>query len=495
MIVVGSASELFAQNMSDNPAYVSYKKEYAELKLEEGALSEKLAASRKLFEGGTSEEKKSAAADIVRLESEIYDLKANISKLSSRITAIEQDFATQSLMKVDNAKSERRGFYLNNIFTKNLAQKHLVTLSTGAKVEQAVLKGSLLVKGLYAQLKSLKVAYDLARSQSELDRIKSEATDIKSQIIVADRQACATWDSLYNFKADTYLALVDKLDDMDRATNEMLESQAREARRAETFAQALLAPQILVFEAQRKHLRSYERVIAKSEKLILALDSLERIKPLIVDLDSMADIQFDPRILTLYGPVTFRKDDMPISKIDEVPDAIIPESGVYYSVQIALMSAAPKDLVMFKGAWPLQVENTSDSKLRYMVGGFSNYADALTAVGKLQKAGYRAPIMVAWVDGKITTQAKAKAYEATQPKGEGTVGSFKIELRTSDSSVGEKIKSLVDMHAKGKNVARVASGKELLFTIAEFDDKYEAQVIAQIIADRTDSKTEVVAIK
>lgn len=495
MIVVGSVTELSAQGMSDNTIYLSYKKEYTQLKSDENSLSEKLASSRKKFESGTSEEKRVAADDIVRLESEMYDLRAKISKLSSKIAAIEQEFAAQSLKQTDNTKSERRGFYSNDIFTKNLAKKELVTLSSGGKAEQKVLESSLSVKGLYAKLKSLKVAYDLTRSQSELDRIKSEAVEVKSQIIAADTQARKAWDVLYNLKIDTYLVLVDKLGEVDRATREMLESEGREVRRAESFAEASIIPQISVFEAQRKYLRAYEKTIAKSEQLILALDSLERIKPIVVDLDSMADINFDPRILTLYGPVTFRKGDMPISKIEEVPDVVIPEKGVYYSVQISLMAAAPKDLEMFKGAWPLQVENTSDGKLRYMVGGFNSYADAQDAVIKLQKAGYRAPIMMAWVDGKFTTPAKAKAYEVTQPKGEGTVGSFKVEIRTNDSTVGEKIKTVVEMHAKGKNIARFVNGKEYLFTIAEFGDKYEAQVLAQIIADRTGAKAEVMAIK
>lgn len=484
-----------AQSLTDNPTYVSLIQEQQTLKASEDSLSSKLAQSRKLFEEGTKDEKKIATDDIVRLEGVIYDLRANLSRVSSRIAAIEQEFAANSLKTDNGNKIEKRGFYNNPIFTDNVARKNLAMLSSSGRIEQQILNMGAPIKELYAKLHSIKVAYDMTTSQSELDRLKAEGIAIQEQIIKANADARSIWSKFYNFKADTYLSIMDKLGEVDRTTTENLANAGREVRRAEALTDGMMLSQFAVLDAQRKYLQSYEKIIAQSQGLRMALDSLARLKPIAVGFDSLKKINFDPRILTLYAPVTFRKNDMPISTVDQIDEVILPEKGVYYSVQIALMAAEPKSLEMFKGAWPLQVEHTSDGKLRYMVGGFRTYAEAQAAVVQLQKAGYKAPILTAWIDGRLTTAAKAKAYEASQPKSEGTAGSYKIEISTTDSSVGEKLKSLVDIHAKGKNVARTNNGSKTVFTIVEFDDKYEAQVLAQIIVDRTGAKAEVKIIE
>ncbi|MEG2866082.1 MAG: hypothetical protein RR858_07870, partial [Mucinivorans sp.] len=76
-----------------------------------------------------------------------------------------------------------------------------------------------------------------------------------------------------------------------------------------------------------------------------------------------------------------------------------------------------------------------------------------------------------------------------------TSNKIKIEVTTTDQTVGEKLRSLVEMHAKDKSVARVVKGKELIFTITEFSDRYEAEVLAQIVRERTGASADVVAIK
>lgn len=482
---------LFGQTLADNPSYRAMTAERDGLKSSEDSLSKALAASRKRFEDGDTK----AGDDIVRQEGEIYDLKAKISRVSSRMTAIEQEFASQSLEESPAFGVERREFFGNDIFVRNLSRKDLSMLNSAAPTERAMVEASNKLQGLYAQLKSMKVAYEASSSQAELDRLRGSAENLKSQIATINAETGAAWIKLYNFKLDTYLVLLDKLQNVDRTTLEALESQGREVRRAEAFSEELLNPAFVVFEAQRGYVHAYEKAIASGEKLRMALDSISRLKPLLAKVDSIENLNFDPRVLTIYAPVSFIKQNYPIQNVADVPQTILPETGIYYSIQIALMSAPPKTLDMFKGAWPLQVEHTADGKFRYMVGGFDTYADAAAAVSQLYKAGYKAPVMMAWIDGKMTSTAKAKAAEASRPKSEGTLGSFKIEVNTTDPAVADKLRAVVEMHAKGKSIARVTSGKDMIFTITEFGDRYEAEVIAQIIRERTAASAEVAAIK
>ena len=491
------ACTALGQSLADNADYRALTAQRTELKKLENELSVALTAARKVFETATGDEQKRASDDIVRLEGEVYDLRAQASKISSRIAALEQQVAEQSLERTEAAgRIEHRGLFNNAIFTQNLARKDLQVLSSAAGVEKPVAGLYNQARTLYARLKSLKTAYDAATSQSQLEGLPAEAARIKEQIVQLNSELARLWLPLYNYKIDTYLVLMDKIEGVDRSVLEALESQGREVRRTEAFSEGLLDAAFVAFDAQRAYAQAYERAIAKGAGLHLAADSLMRLKPLLGDVERMEDLAFDPRVLTIYAPVSFVKEDYPIAKVDEVPDAVIPEKGVYYSVQIALMSAAPKSLDMFKGAWPLQVQHTSDGKLRYMVGGFDRYADAQAAVSKLVKAGYKAPVMVAWVDGAFTSTSKAKAVEATMPKTQSAVGTFVLEVSTTEASVGEKLRSVVEMHGgDDKTIARATKGKELIFTVAQFTDRYAAEVLAQIVRERTGASVDVVEIK
>lgn len=486
-----------AQSLPDNMDYQTLVTQRDNLKKLEAELSASLVAARKTFETSTGDEQKRASDEIVRLEGEVYDLRAKVSKVSSNIAAFEQEYAERSLEQTNATNLiEQRGFFNNAIFTKHLSRKDLGVLTSTAAVEKKILPAYNEVRTLYAQLQSLKVTYDAATSQSQLDELVAQAAQIKQQIEQINTQVLQSWMPIYNYKLDTYLVLLDKVEGVDRSVLESLETQGREVRRSEAFSDGLLNAAFVPFDAQRAYVQSYEHAIAKAERLHLAADSLSRLKPLLGEVERMEELAFDPRVLTIYAPVSFIKTDYPLKAVDEVPEVIVPETGVYYSVEIALMPAPAKSLDMFKGAWPLQFYHTEDGKVRYMAGGFDTHTAAKAAVSQLQKAGYKAPVMVAWVNGVSTPIAKAKAAEATMPQKPSTEGTFALELMTTDSSVGEKLRAVVEMHGGGeKSIARVTKGKELIFTVTQFTDRYAAEVLAQIIRERTGASVDVIELK
>ncbi|MEF9950218.1 MAG: hypothetical protein RR752_03475, partial [Mucinivorans sp.] len=443
------------QSLSDNSDYRAMAAQLKEYKAREDSMSGALVATRKLYEEGDT----TAANKIVNLEGAIYDLRDKLSRLASRMIAIEQEFASRSLEDHPAVSSGKRGFFANDIFVSTFTPADLARLSSSAKVERTVAEKNNLTTALYGQLRSLKATYETTASQSELDRTRASALVVKNHITKINAELIALWDRLYNFKLDSYLVLMDKMSAIDRTTREALESQGREVRRAEALASELLNANFVVFERQRNYIHTYEKTIARAANLNAALDSIAHLDPILTAVDSMYDLAFDARVLTLYAPVSFEKESYPISKVSEIPEMIVPESGVYYSIQIALMSTEPTSLAMFHSAWPLQVEQTQSGKLRYMVGGFDSYVDASKGLQQLIRAGYRAPVMVSWVDGQFTSPTKARVVEGSRPKVVNEVGSFKIEVRTTDSSVAEKLRAVVEANAKDKSVSRTTSGR------------------------------------
>lgn len=434
------------------------------------------------------------SAAIVCYEGELFDVKAKLSHTSRNLAAIEERAAVKSLNQVEEhwELNQSSSLYDNVFFNDYLSKKGIETLKNSGKVEAQTIEAIKLIEPLYAALKQLKINYDRSINQNEVDRIIVEAGAIKSKIEQIDLSYGHKWRYNYNYLFDTYLVMLDRAPKTDRSTLEIIESEGREVRRAETFAQqGSLTPNLVVFDIQRKFLLTYERAIAKAAELNRAYSVLSAKKITDIEVD-FQDIEFLPKILTIYAPVELGRPYFSDNAAD-IPEIILPQSGVYYTIQIALMSAPPKSMAMFKKASPIQVERTKEGKFRYSVGGYHTYEAAIKDVTVLQRANYRAPRLVCYVDGAITTIAKARAAQAAAATAKD--GIFKVIVTTEDPSVSNKLRESVAMHAKDKNISRIARENKLIFTVSGFTSSEEAQVFAQIIREKTGAEVAVEQIK
>lgn len=491
-IFAAMAISALAQSIGDDPAYRALMVRQSALKSSQDSLQSLLSSARASFEDASDKQRETISQTIVRLEGEIYDMRSKMSRIGSDIAAIEQQYAERSLQSEALKPAPESAVLYDNLFFKdNLASGDIAKLRSVPGIETKVRQIVSSIEPLYARLVEIKMMYDRSILQSEVDALKNEAEGIVVKIEALDKQIGELWLPVYNFSLDTYLVLLDKVGAQDRTMLESLENEWRDVRRTEAFAvENSMAPNLAAFDVERALLVSYQKALAKVLDLTVAYNVLTSSKVMPVSKD-MPIIKFLPRVLTIYSPIqTGIKylSDNP----NDLPEAIIPATGNYYSVQISLLSAMPSSLDMFKGAFPLQYLKTADGKFRFMAGGFHTYAEAAKGLSVLTKAGYRAPVIVAFRDGDWISPLKAKAYDATKTAVASTDGaSYRIDVMTKDPSVAEKLRGVVDMHAKGKSISRIAEGDSLHFTIMQFASKEEAEVIAQIIRERVEANVTV----
>lgn len=480
-IIILSVTVAFADGLQSDAQYRELIVRQKVLTNSQDSLRTLLALSRSNFEAASEPQREVISQTIVGLEGEIYDVRSQLGRLGGQIAAIEQKYAEQSLqVEARQPQIQSPILYDNNFFKDNLSTFDISKLKSLTGIADNVRQIGAQIVELYDRLKNIKLAYDSSLSQSDVDKLGVQAFELQSQIKALDEQIADAWQSLYNFAIENFLILLDKAGAQDRTLLESLENEGRKVRRMESLAQQqLMAPNLAAFDAQRSLVLTYEKVLAKELELSVAANllSARKLAPISVDLPVMT---FEPRVLTIYGDietgVTYNSDN-----VDDVPQLIIPDVGNYYSVQISLLNSRPKDLNMFKGAYPLQYQKTSDGKYRFMAGGFSTYAQALKGVSALSKAGFKYPVMVAWSNGKWATPSKIRSGDVVPPVIKDDAGAYIIKISTTESTVAEKLRSVIDQHAKGKNIARIAAGDKLEFTITEFESKNEAEAVAQIV--------------
>ena len=151
-------------------------------------------------------------------------------------------------------------------------------------------------------------------------------------------------------------------------------------------------------------------------------------------------------------------------------------SGLVYQIQMFL-SSSPVTVAKLKGLSPVFENKTPTGKYIYRVGVFRTYADVLSHLNSVKKAGFKSAFIVAFNDGKELTVAKARAIEA-----EKKAHLYEVRIETGNDDLDPAIASGIRMQASGKDIARVENEDGTKrYVVGPFSDKSAAEDLVTFI--------------
>ena len=152
-------------------------------------------------------------------------------------------------------------------------------------------------------------------------------------------------------------------------------------------------------------------------------------------------------------------------------------SGLVYQIQMFLASS-PVTVAKLKGLSPVFENKTPTGKYIYRVGVFRTYADVLSHLNSVKKAGFKSAFIVAFNDGKELTVAKARALEA-----EKKAHLYEVRIETGNDDLDPAIASGIRMQASGKDIARVENEDGTKrYVVGPFSDKSAAEDLVTFIS-------------
>ncbi len=186
------------------------------------------------------------------------------------------------------------------------------------------------------------------------------------------------------------------------------------------------------------------------------------------------------RPLELKMVVPEKKFDYTFMILDKgqfAEDNTIP-GGVVYQIQMYTASRRAK-ISDLRGLSPVFEHKTPTGKYTYRVGLFNTYADVLSKLNTVKKAGFRSAFIVAFIDGKDVPVSKARAEEKKQPVVKTL---YRIEITTSGDTLPQEIASGIRQQSGGKDIARFeGQGGSVLYVIGPFDEKAKADALADFV--------------
>lgn len=151
-------------------------------------------------------------------------------------------------------------------------------------------------------------------------------------------------------------------------------------------------------------------------------------------------------------------------------------SGLVYQIQMFSTTTKAK-VSSLKGLSPVFETRTANGRYTYRVGVFRTYADVLSNLNTVKRAGFRNAFIVAFNDGKELTVAKARAVEAEKKS-----SLYEIRIETGNAELDMTVAGGIRQQAPGKDIARIEKEDGTkMYVVGPFADKTAAENLAGFI--------------
>ena len=160
-------------------------------------------------------------------------------------------------------------------------------------------------------------------------------------------------------------------------------------------------------------------------------------------------------------------------------DNTIP-AGIVYQIQI-FSSSDKAGVKALRGLSPVFERKTVSGRYVYRVGLFSTYNDVLSNLNAVKKAGFRTAFIVAYIDGKEVSVAKARTAETDMKKNPTF---YEVQITFADGEMDAATAEEVRTYSGGKDIARMNLPEGgTVYKVGPYTDKDKADQLVTFIRD------------
>lgn len=434
-------------------------------------------------------QRRERSAELLGMESDLYMLRDDRSRLVDRINAIEQEWLLANISSGAAEREEpskpveppaaagtqRADLVKNSYFSRALSRNDYATLCR-AQSDESVASGlySEFVKN-YEGLAEVRALYDSVATESEADSLMYVFQSKYARSTTLADSLAAVWSNTFDNKSYLYDLLFDmagREDMLDKAEQNVFAMRRGIAEAKGAYASDAVAEYVL----GKRCIVDYELDIARTAGLSAAADSLSKVRTSLEGLRyDFAKIPTRKRIFIDYAPVSFSSQYVYTSK-NPVPECPVYEYGVVYRIKLGEFTSQ-QPAAKFKGIEPV-------SYLRTAAGGWVYYAGCYRSIGELEKAlntlkrlGFTKADVAAWSDGVYA--GSREAVEALMSK------QYAIEITGADE-LPAAVREAVAEDEGNSGVVRTGRG---VFTVGGLSSREAAEALAAAISDADSSLT------
>ncbi len=405
------------QQLQPRIAGLETNEQYMRLLATDDELSQREASITKVVESLRSsfrnnpEQGDGSREQIILLENELFELRAQKAAVVDSLNVIEQDWVLNNMGSVTLTEQESQTTLISGddadvkyIYESQNVKDNLSSIDYRnlVKAEEQEVKAQKLSDDFavnYDNMLSLSRSYEATSSQTEALEIKERFDSLSAANTKILDQLSDTWGFIYDNKSFAYSMIMEVLGFTD-----VLQQEAELMRKAQAEISVKQgvgdADERLRYLIQKSSIVEFEKLVAQTLQLTAAADSLAVLSKQLstMEKESPKAITIEERLFILYKPIEFVGKPY-YSSSNPIPETVIYDKGVIFRIYVGSFQTKPP-VTTFRNTIPVSHLVNELKRHCYYIGGYQTYEEALQAQEALKKHGFRAPKVVVWYDGK-----------------------------------------------------------------------------------------------
>lgn len=482
---LGSFGQVVARvaGLENNARYMDLLVQEQRLQKQEDSVVNVIATTRKLFASATAAERGQYGQAILKLESDLFEIRNQIGEVGASISSIEQEYVmthmdvqsvAPSTPAVDTVKKQVPNLIYNDYFKTHLSSADYKSLCASQEREKAlpVLLDQYITN--YQQLEAMANEYDTA------SRAQAEEVWAKLQTMIGINAALSdsiahVWSFIYDNKIYAYNYLLDRLNKSEQLSN--FDSQFRKInQQIASMREKVASDAVYGYPLCKKLVLDYELSLSDMLGYTQAHDSLTKVAQQIGALNyAFAPVNPAPRNFIEYGAIEVTSPSK-YNYAHPVPENEIFKYGTVYKVQVGSF-LRKQPVSIFRNVSPLCYEKTDEGRYVYYAGAFRELSEAQAAVEQLSKIGFRKPMVVVWRDG-IFEALGEEASSSTSAEQADVL--YRVEFTDSGEEMNDAVKEILATAAPDKETSRTSAPEGgYLYSVGTFTDRTSAELLVE----------------
>lgn len=482
---LGSFGQVVARvaGLENNARYMDLLVQEQRLQKQEDSVVNVIATTRKLFASATAAERGQYGQAILKLESDLFEIRNQIGEVGASISSIEQEYVmthmdvqsvAPSTPAVDTVKKQVPNLIYNDYFKTHLSSADYKSLCASQEREKAlpVLLDQYITN--YQQLEAMANEYDTA------SRAQAEEVWAKLQTMIGINAALSdsiahVWSFIYDNKIYAYNYLLDRLNKSEQLSN--FDSQFRKInQQIASMREKVASDAVYGYPLCKKLVLDYELSLSDMLGYTQAHDSLTKVAQQIGALNyAFAPVNPAPRNFIEYGAIEVTSPSK-YNYAHPIPENEIFKYGTVYKVQVGSF-LRKQPVSIFRNVSPLCYEKTDEGRYVYYAGAFRELSEAQAAVEQLSKIGFRKPMVVVWRDG-IFEALGEEASSSTSAEQADVL--YRVEFTDSGEEMNDAVKEILATAAPDKETSRTSAPEGgYLYSVGTFTDRTSAELLVE----------------
>ena len=466
------------EGLASDTEYMELLKREAALTTAADSIGSVIAECRRII-AESPEKRDTYASDILRLESELFDIRTNLGMVTTRTNIIEQEYIIRNISVTDRSEQDEK----RDFFDENLSEGEKRAIRSARASDTLFVRLSSSLGEAVARREAVYNGYMSATDKRSADSLAVTFDTVSAEIARLDEEMSARWVNVYDTLRYAYERLLDKINTPPSLTEPVMEmSRNLRSRRSEAPAH-YAAPALAMYERQKRMLATYEKLLADRLQMTEAYDSLAtllarpRTNPCdyrLLELPELVFVDFEPLKTGASGAMSANNPPKPL---------VVPSRGDFFKVELLTSNGPLSDYRALRNVNNVEYREIAGDKFVYYAGSYRLRNEAARDCDRLRRTGIKARV-AAWRDG-VPVDENGVAIE------ERPIGDiFRVIVYSMDDTARGIIRDI----APDKDLLATETDDETVISVGPFEEYEKALFLAKslpkakVVGQKTDAE-------